>query len=334
MSLRKIGNRYYIDLWIGPANKRIRRSLHTKYKLEALDRYREEKDRLLAEHLKGEIRFADFCNQYMEWAWQSKPASALREEQRLRIIQGFFEGHSLIHLSDINPYYIEQLKNKLRNEGRSKATTNRYLQLLRGLFYKAIDWEVYDKPNPVKKVRFFKENPKVLVLSDNQIKRILAVARSISRVSRSPLQASFYNLCVLALNTGMRKSEILNLRWSNIKGANVSIRGKGDKVRIIPLNGTAKDVILKQPRRDEYVFHIPNRNQQDLLRRTVCQIRKQTRIAFHFHLLRHYFATKLIENGVDFVTIGSILGHSKITTSLIYSHTSAERMKKAVDSLI
>jgi integrase len=69
------------------------------------------------------------------------------------------------------------------------------------------------------------------------------------------------------------------------------------------------------------------------LRRTIGQIRKATGIDFHFHLLRHFFTTALLEKGVDFVTIGSLLGHSKITTSLIYSHTDRERKKRALELL-
>jgi len=237
-------------------------------------------------------------------------------------------------LSDITPYHIEQLKAWLRSEGRSKATTNRYLQLLRGLFYKAIDWEVYDKSNPVKKVKFFKENPRVLVLSDNQVRRILRVSKEISQDFRSPCQKLFYELLGFLLNTGLRKGELLNLKWKDLKGNEITIKGKGDKVRVIPLNEIAMDIVTKQPRKSEFVFDIPNKDKKDLFRRTVGQIRKRTGIPFHLHLTRHWFATKLIENGVDFITVSSILGHSKVTTSLIYSHTSAERMKKAVDSLI
>jgi site-specific recombinase XerD len=83
----------------------------------------------------------------------------------------------------------------------------------------------------------------------------------------------------------------------------------------------------------EYVFDIPNRKQPDLFRRTVGQIRNATGIDFRFHLLRHYFTTALLEKGVDFVTIDSLLGHSKITTSLIYSPTDRERQRKALELL-
>lgn len=69
------------------------------------------------------------------------------------------------------------------------------------------------------------------------------------------------------------------------------------------------------------------------MRRTFNQIKKRTGIDFYLHLLRHYFATSLIERGVDLITIAAILGHSKLTTSLIYSHTDREKMIRALNIL-
>lgn len=136
------------------------------------------------------------------------------------------------------------------------------------------------------------------------------------------------------MNTGIRKSEILDLKWKDIKGDEVEIIGKGSKRRVVPLNSIAQEIIERQPKKNEHVFDLSNRHQPDLFRRTIGQIRKRTGIDFHFHLLRHCFTTKLIENGIDFVTVGELLGHSKISTSLIYSHTNKERKRKAVDLLI
>ena len=157
--------------------------------------------------------------------------------------------------------------------------------------------------------------------------------REIRKKPQSPVQKIFYDLVVFALNTGMRKAEILNLEWKNIKEDEATVRGKGDMRRTVPLNRAVQEVLNRQPKRSNYVFDIPNRNQGDLFRRTVNQIKKKTGIDFHFHLLRHSFTTSLLEKGVDFVTIGSLLGHSKITTSLIYSHTDREKKSKAVKLL-
>jgi len=135
----------------------------------------------------------------------------------------------------------------------------------------------------------------------------------------------------------MRKGEVLNLKWKYVSltenNAKAIIVGKGSIQRIVPLNTIACRIINKQIKRDEFVFDIPNRNRQSLFCDITKRIKKETGISWHFHLFRHWFTTKLVESGVDFVTIGSILGHSKITMSLLYSHTNGEKKKKAVNIL-
>ena len=74
MSLRKVGRFFWLDIYVG--GKRVRRSLKTGNKFEALDRYKKVKDKLLAEHRGGDVKFADFAKKYVDWAWSSKPASA------------------------------------------------------------------------------------------------------------------------------------------------------------------------------------------------------------------------------------------------------------------
>jgi len=331
MSISRHGKIFWLDIRI--KGKRIRRSLKTENRNEALARYAPVREKLLEKHLGEKVKFSDFCKKYLDWAWSSKPASALREQQRLRKIQDFLKDLGIVYLEDITPYHIEQLKAELKKRKLSNATINRYLQILRGMFYRAIDWETYKKPNPLKKIRFYREERTIKALSGKDIRRVLDAAKNISASPRSPLQKIFYDICMLAMNTGMRKSEILDLKWKDIKGDEVKIIGKGSKRRTVPLNSTARGIIERQPKKDEHVFDISNRHQPGLFRRTIGHIKKKTGIDFHFHLLRHYFTTKLIEKGIDFVTVGELLGHSKISTSLIYSHTNKERKKKAVSLL-
>jgi integrase len=343
MSLRKVGRFWWLDVWID--GRRVRRSLKTDNKFEALDRYKETKDQLVKAARKQDVTVEDFSKQYLNWAWSSKPASAIREQQRLAKIKRFFASEcGITYLSEVTPYHLEQLRAWLKDRvmkvgdgqkilPRSRATINRYLQLLRGMFYKAIDWEVYHGANPVKKVRFFKEEHPIKPLSRSQVQRILEASQEVSKVGRSPLQKAFYDLVVLAANTGMRKAEILNLKWRDLRDDELEVRGKGDRVRTVPLNSAALAVITKQPRRSEWVFDVPNRRQPDLMRRTIAQIRKRSGIDWHFHLLRHFFTTLLIENGVDIITVSGILGHSKITTSLIYGHTDRSKTRAAVENL-
>lgn len=345
MSFHKVGRFFWLDIYIG--GKRVRRSLKTGNKFEALDEYKKVKDKLLAEHRGGDVKFADFAKKYLDWAWSSKPASADREEQRLKKIQAFFEDLGIVFLLDVTPYHVEQLKAHLLEKGRvikipggqkkevglDKATVNRYLQLLRGMFYRAIDWEVYSKANPVKKVKFFREERERQALSHEELQKILEAARVIAAKARSPLQKVFPDLILFAANTGLRKSEILNLHWKDMREDEISVLGKGSRRREVPLNNIALEIIGRQIRRGDYVFDIPNRGQAGLFRRTTNLIRKRSGVAFHFHLLRHGFATTLLERGVDLVTVSELLGHSKTMTSLIYSHTDSKRKRKAVNLL-
>ena len=103
-----------------------------------------------------------------------------------------------------------------KETGLNKATVNRYLQLLRGMFYRAIDWEIYSKPNPVKKVKFFRKERERRASSDEELEKVLEAARAIAAKARSPLQKAFPDLIIFAAHTGFRKSEILNLCWKDV----------------------------------------------------------------------------------------------------------------------
>jgi hypothetical protein len=90
MSIHRVDRLFWLDIYV--EGKRIRRSLNTGNKFEGLDEYKKVKDELLAEHRGGDVKFADFVKKYLDSAWSSKPASADREEQRLKKIQAFFGG--------------------------------------------------------------------------------------------------------------------------------------------------------------------------------------------------------------------------------------------------
>ena len=332
MGLIKHGKVYWLDVRIG--GKRIRRSLKTPYKNVALPRYGEVLESLQVKFGIESIKFSEFCQDYLEWSWNTKPASAYGEERKLKKMCDYFCLESkIVTLDDITPYHIEQLKGKLRNDGLSKSTINLYLRLLKTLFNRAIDWEKYSKPNPLKKVAFFRVQRHVEALSGRDVEKILKAAREVSADPKSKLQKLIYDLILFALNTGMRKAEVCSLTTKSVKDDTVVIRGKGDKTRVIPLNSTARAIIARQPRRGEYVFDIPGRNSNNLFFHVSQKIGRMAGIKWHFHQLRHFFVTRLLEKGVDFATISKLAGHSQLRTTFLYSHTNGEKMRKAVESL-
>ena len=328
--ITKRGRHYHLDLRID--GKRIRKALKTTERGLAIEKAKELQEKLLAKS-GGRVRFDEFSTKYLEWAWSSKPASAKAEELRLKKIIAFMVSHNVVYLADVTPWHIEQFKAELRAKGRAPATVNRYLQILRGMFYRAIDWDDYSKPNPVKKVRFYREEPCRRLLTQEEVKRIVEAAETIAAKPRSQLQRVFPDMIRLALNTGLRKSELLNLRWSDVRGDSITIKGKGARTRTVPLNDEARRVIERQPRRDGHIFGAFNLDHTSIFRRTVEAIRKQAGVDWHFHLLRHFCGSTMLARGVDIVTISAILGHSKMMTTLIYAHTDESRKREAVKRL-
>jgi len=328
-SIFKRGKFYWIDYYHD--GKRHRQSLKVDRLLEAQDQARKIGEAIRRKEA-GPL-LLDFSETYFAWARATKPASATREKQRFDKIMTFLKAEGVLTLPAVTPLVMEKLRAKLLEAGLSRTTVNRYLQLTRGMFYRAADWGLYAGQNPLRKVKFFREESTVRVPSADEISRIREAARQISAKPHSKLQAAFSALVELALNTGMRKSEILNLKWTDIKDGEAYVQGKGERVRKVPLNRAALDIVEKQPQIVEYIFNIPNRRQPDLLRRTVLMAGRLAGVSWHFHLLRHRLASDLLERGVDVVTIAAILGHARPSTTLIYSHTSRERKRTAVDLL-
>lgn len=104
MSISRHGKIYWLDIRI--KGKRIRRSLRTENRNEALARYAPLREKLLDRHLGEKVRFSDFCKKYLDWAWSSKPKIALKEQQRLKRIQGFFNKLGIVYLDDITAYHV------------------------------------------------------------------------------------------------------------------------------------------------------------------------------------------------------------------------------------
>ncbi len=149
--------------------------------------------------------------------------------------------------------------------------------------------------------------------------------------------------------TGMRVSELLSLKFSNINMQDELIRveGKGSKERLIPFNETSKKYLSLYLESHRKYLLKPGKNYDELFLNNLgtpitrqgfykllknicisCGIEKEVSP----HVLRHSFATHLLNNGADLRVIQELLGHSSISTTQIYTHVSKEHMKEEYDS--
>lgn len=139
--------------------------------------------------------------------------------------------------------------------------------------------------------------------------------------------------------TGIRVSELINIKLNDIDINNKSIRviGKGSKERIVFFNNVAKkylDKYIKESvdkRKDDFL--IINNNGEGIttrgIRLIIEKVIKETSIIkkIHPHTLRHTFATHLLNNGCDLLTVQELLGHSSISTTGIYTHVTTSHIQ-------
>jgi len=249
---------------------------------------------------KKKISFEDFSTQFLELYSKQNKRSWKRDEYSLKPLLAFFKNKNL---SDITPDSIEKYK-KMRREEVSLATVNRELACLKTLFAKAVEWDKTEN-NPAKKVKLYKENNiKERILTPEEERKLLDAAAP-----------HLKDILTIALNTGMRRNEILGLRWKDInfsKGYINIENSKSGKSRKVPMNSLVLDTFRTMDKTKRYVFY--NSHTKRCLKNISTSFKSACAEAkiknLRLHDLRHTCATRMIEAGIDLVTVSKILGHS------------------------
>ncbi len=245
-----------------------------------------------------------------------------RDVRLVKNLAGHFGGK---RLCDITPAMVEQYK-AARSRQVKAATVNRELACLKHLFTMAIKWD-RAMVNPVKEVRFFPSPVGSLrVLSREEEQALLDVASPHLRA-----------MIITALNTGMRRGEVLGLMWEDVDFANgyLTVRkAKNGEVRQIPmsqhLTGTLKSLKRVGPYVHSKKRGVPYGTIVHGFRKAV----EQSGIRYcRFHDLRHTFASRLVMAGVDLVTVKELLGHKSLEMTMRYSHPAPEHKRWAVETL-
>lgn len=275
------------------------------------------------------ITFGDILDNYLKYSEINKK-DYRHDESRVKIIKEYFNVKNSI--SNIKPSDIELFKSKIMSDrGLSPATVNRYIVSISKAFNLIINDKQLNMVNPCNYVKKFKENSyKERYLTEDEEERLM-----------QELSPHIKPIVICALTTGLRKSNILNLKWEqiDIKKKFIEINkqdNKGHKKIQIPiakkLMNCLKEIGIKEK---GYVFINPETNQPytDIKKgfNKACERAKIE--GLRFHDLRHTVGTRLVASGVDILTVKEILAHSSIQTTQRYSHPVKENIKKAVDIL-
>ncbi len=280
-----------------------------------------------------EYTFDDLMEKFMkEHAPKREPATQRMYANSFKNLKQFFQG---MPLSRITPKAITEYMHKRLDSGVSIATANRDFAALSkamNLAWKRWEW---CKENPCIKVQKEPENNKVLRwLSQEEEDRLMAAANGL-------IDGQLTEILTIALYTGMRQGEILDLKWENIDLFRKTIlirKSKNKEPRTIPMNQTVSRMLISMSKvmsMSGYVFTTQGRKMKfrNLMRAFYIALKKANIEKFRFHDLRHTFATRLVQAGVDLYSVAKLLGHKDIKTTQRYSHHSVESVRQYVTVL-
>jgi len=213
----------------------------------------------------------------------------------------------------------------IHHRQRADDTVNREIEALRHMLAKAVEWEMMEE-NPFDKLKdiYYQENNQRLrFLDEREIVRLLDACR-----------AHLRPIVICALNTGMRLSEILTLRWEQIRGEFIYLtKTKAKRARQIPINADLQELFnsMKTRHIKGYVFCKKNGERyKDINGAFKSALRKAKIEDFHFHDLRHTFASHWVMRNGSLRGLQTILGHSSLAMTMRYSHLSKEFQKEEI----
>ncbi len=281
---------------------------------------------------------AELVDRYLTNVLPTKPKNAAACSAQLKWWKEQI-GHCL--LSDLRPSLIAEQRDRLlggitkRGRLRSPSTVVRYLAALSHALSVATKEWGWLEDSPMRNVTKPTEpRGRVRFLSDEERTRLLAACKE----SSNP---NLYPVFVLALSTGMRLGEIMNLRWEDIdlfRGRITLHMTKNGECRVVPLRGHALELLhnhkAQQGRDIGLLFPSHNLQKPMDLRFPWQQALKKAGVEnFRFHDCRHSCASYLLMNGASSAEIAEILGHKTLAMVKRYSHLSESHTSKVIESM-
>jgi integrase len=287
---------------------------------------------------------------------------------QLARIRSDFKDHLDKPLQDFNPFMLEGIRQKWKKGGMQPRSINRDIQRLQSVLSRALEWGVVNKHpleglRPLKadktgRVRFLTTEEEAslraaLTTREERLRQArirhntwrLARGRKPFPERQGDLLDHLKPLVLVALNTGLRRGELLGLTWAavNLSAKLLTVTAttaKSGHTRRVPLNAEALKVLTAwyerqgKPDSDALVFPGPD---GERMKRIDTSWETLVKIAglknFRLHDCRHHFASRLVQAGVDLYTVKELLGHSEIAMTEKYSHLAPGNLQSAVEKV-
>lgn len=278
------------------------------------------------------MQFADAKRKFLTHTELGLGRSLKTVENYDRYLTRFADAMNIRTINQITENVVYDFRLWLnRKEELKKNTQNYYLIALR-MFLKYIEATEGNCLSPNAVVLAKTGAREIDVITIKELKRLFETVqgKTIQDIrDRAMLETLF--------STGLRVSELVSLRRDlDLSAKEVTVRGKGDKVRIVFFTDSAIEAIeiYRRKREDMSQALFVGRGEGSISVRSVERIiakrARQAGISKKVtpHILRHMFATTLLANGADIRAVQEMLGHANITTTQVYTHITNERLKE------
>jgi integrase/recombinase XerD len=240
--------------------------------------------------------------------------------------------NQVVNVEEISYSHVRQYLLNCQEKGDKASTVNTKLLRIRAFLNYMVECEVI-KNNPAKKVKRQKDDVKIDVFSDEQIKQMLNFYRRIKQRDKSYVAYRDYMIIVTILGTGIRRGEIINLKWSDVDFINktISVFGKSRRKDTIPITdklskelagyqtfckqywGTLSDYVFVK--RDNTIM---TDNSLMLVFRYLGQKMNFKDVRVSAHTFRHTFCHRLAMSGMSAFAIQKLMRHQNIAVTMKY----------------
>jgi len=247
------------------------------------------------------------------------------------------EEYGLTSVKEVRLFHLRSFVVQLIEKEVSPRSINRKLSCYKSFFKYALrrEWMDLNPTDGLSQLKVRASLPDIIPSKD------LELLFDQTRMQQLGAEEMERMICLLLYVSGMRRSELLQLKWSDIAKDGVKVLGKGQKERWIPLPQTFMEEwsryaeSISEQGSSGYVFHdedhhpLSEKALYNIVSKTLSLITTVSKKSPH--MLRHAYATHLLDGGADLNAVKTLLGHSNLSATQVYTHTSIERLKEVYE---
>lgn len=284
----------------------------------------------------------ELIHRYLRYLHDERRYSTATIESYQRDILQFKEFINAINVTDcceVDSLHVRNFAGSRRRRGVSARSLHRSLSAIRG-FYNFLQREQFIENNPVADVSAPRMQKKLPDLLDvDEINRLLTEG------PQNPLRLRDHAIMELMYSSGLRLAELVNLNIGaiDLSQGQVHVLGKGNKSRYLPIGAAACKVLRRwldaRPNiaaENELAVFVNNRGKRlspRAVQQRLAQLAREQGLDKHVHphMLRHSFASHLLESSGDLRAVQEMLGHADISTTQIYTHLDFQHLAQVYD---